>query len=416
MTQQNDIINKANDLDKLDNLAQYKELFHIPENVIYLDGNSLGVMPKSAKNRAVHTIDQEWGNGLIKSWNDAGWIDAPTRIGDKLATVLGANKGEIVITDTISINLFKTISYALSLSDNNTILVENYTFPSDIYIANGIASLDKNVSVKTIPQDCSDVKELLTDDIAVAVLSDVNFKTGKLLNIKEITEHAKQKGIFIVWDLAHSAGAVDLNIADSGLEFAVGCTYKYLNGGPGSPAFIFVKKELQGKGTQPISGWFSHNNMFGMTPEYTPATDIKQFQTGTYSAITYNVLEESIDIWQKVNMNDLRKKSLALTDFFLESMDDCIKQNGWKVITPLNHDERGSHISFTTEENGYAIVQALIARGVIGDFRSPNVMRFGFTPLYLSFADVASAVNHFYEVMNNKEYTKPEFNKVNKVT
>ena len=410
-----DIMDKAMALDSQDTLAPYKDKFHLPNGVIYLDGNSLGVLPKTVKDRVVHTIENEWGNGLIRSWNDAGWVDAPTRIGDKLATVLGANAGEIIITDTISINLFKIIPYALNLTDKKTILVEKGTFPSDIYITEGVATLSQGVTVKHIPADDHDIITHLSDDIGVAVLSDVNFKTGRRLDMTAITQYAKSKGIYIIWDLAHSAGAVDLDLKASGVEFAVGCTYKYLNGGPGAPAFVYVDKSLQGKTTQPITGWFSHRDMFAMSPDYEPMDTIEQFQVGSFSALTYHALEESINIWQDVDMKILRQKSLQLTDFFLECMQDCIKDNNWQLITPTDHHERGSHISFAVD-NGYAIVQALIARGVIGDFRKPDVIRFGFTPLYLSHVDIATAAAHFDAVMQNQEYQDPKFNVMGKVT
>lgn len=406
-----DIAQQARQMDSADPLKSFADQFHIPNGVIYLDGNSLGVMPKSAPDAIAKTVTDEWGNGLIRSWNDAGWVAMPTKIGDMLAKLLGADAGEMVVTDTISINLYKTISYALSLTDKKTILVEHGTFPSDLYVAGGVADSHAGVSVKTIPDhaDTDGVITALTPDIGVAVISDVNYKTARLLDMAKINAHATANNIMVIWDLAHSAGACDVNLKRDGALMAVGCTYKYLNGGPGSPAFVYVDKSLQGQGKQPITGWFSHQNMFAMSPDYTPAPDIRQFQTGTYSAIAYRGLETSMHIWQTVDMEQVREKSLALTDWFIQCMEPVVQKYGFGCITPTDHAQRGSHVSLTTDGDGYAIVQALIARGVIGDYRSPNVMRFGFTPLYVSYTDVAMASAHFGAVMDNAEYDKPEF-------
>ena len=403
-------INKARVLDVTDAFASYKPQFQLPENILYLDGNSLGAMPKSAPQRAIQTMQEEWATGLIRSWNDADWINAPLRLGNRLCSVLGAKHGDVLITDTISINLFKLISYALSLTDKQVILSEAGNFPSDVYMANGIASLKQGVENRLIPAGQTQVEDYFSDDVGVAVLSEINYKTGHRLNIKEVTKIAKEKDIIIIWDLAHSAGSVDLSLDADGVDFAVGCTYKYLNGGPGSPAFVYVRSTMQGKGVQPISGWFSHKNMFAMDVNYIPDASIKQFQTGTYSALAYNVLEESLKMWEGVDMNALRQKSLAMTDFFMECMAESVEKHGLKCITPFDSKKRGSQVSYVSDSiDGYAVIQALIGRGVIGDYRAPNVMRFGFAPLYLSFEDVALTAQHYIEVLDNKEYLCDEF-------
>lgn len=412
------IASKARALDEADVLKSYKDLFHLPHDVIYLDGNSLGAMVKTMPDVVAKTVQDEFGNGLIRSWNDAGWVDLPQRIGNRLANILGADAGEMIMTDTISINLYKVISYALSMTDKTVILVENSTFPSDIYVADGVAQSRRGITVRPIPDnaDTNQVIACLTDDLAVAVLSDVNFKTSYVLDMEKINAVAKEKGILVIWDLAHSAGALDVNLKRDGALMAVGCTYKYLNGGPGSPAFVYVSKSLQGKGHQPVSGWFSHQNMFAMSPDYVPAPDIRQFQTGTFSPVAYVAAEQGIKIWETVDMQALREKSLAMTDFFLELMEPVIQEHNFGIATPLDHRHRGSHVSLTDPERGFAIVQALIARGVIGDYRDPDIMRFGFAPLYLSFTDIAKAAAHYKCVMDNQEWKHPEFNKRGLVT
>ncbi|WP_221178137.1 kynureninase [Vibrio crassostreae] len=404
-------------MDLADPLSSFKSKFHLPEGIVYLDGNSMGAAPKQAFPDIKNVVEEEWANGLIRSWVGADWMSSPVRSGNLLADMLGAKHGEIIVTDTICINLFKLICFALKFNERRKVIVyEACSFPADGYIAQGVSNLLDGYSCRSIPEGEEDYDAYLQDDVAVMVLNQVNYKSAYMRDMKAFTQKARERGVLIIWDLAHSAGAMPVDLNADGVDLAVGCTYKYLNGGPGSPGFVYVNKALHGKSVQPITGWFGHANQFAFEEKYTPSKTLSQFQTGTFSALSYQGLETSLNLWREVDFNLVREKSLKLTDLFIDLMMPVAKKYGLTLITPEDHSVRGSHVSYYREDNGYAIVQALIARGVIGDFRAPGVLRFGFTPLYLSYEDVWQSVEHFKAVLENKEYLQEEHKAFQAVT
>ena len=398
-------LDSVRERDRQDPLADFKSHFALPEGVLYLDGNSLGAQPKAAKQAVDDTLDQ-WRTQLIKGWNQ-GWFDAPERLGDQLAPVIGAKHGEVSITDNITLNIFKLLGYILGQDKEGrqVILSEAGNFPTDGYIAQGYCRVSGNEH-RFLPEESNLAEHL--DGVAVVVLSQVNYRTGKLRDMATTTKLIHGYGAEVIWDLAHSAGALPIDLNGCGVRFAVGCTYKYLNGGPGAPAFIYVHSDHQDQGWQPLSGWHGHASPFAFEANYTPAGDISRFRTGTHSALAYAALEASLTLWHKVDMQALREKSLAMSELFRECLSDILAAHDIDDITPPA-SERGSQVSLVDRQNGYAIVQALIARGVIGDYREPGLMRFGFTPLYLSFEDVWQAAQHFREVMESGEYQNPQF-------
>lgn len=403
---------KACQLDRDDPLAGYKKRFSLPEGVLYLDGNSLGAQPTKAREAVAATMDQ-WRDELIKAWNQ-GWFDAPERLGKQLAPVLGASEGEVIVTDNISINLFKLLGYitAQRTDGHRVVLSEGGNFPADGYIAQGFCQLG-GYEHRFLPEG-ADLAEHL-NGVVVVVLSQVNYRNGKLRDMAAITQLAHDHGVEIIWDLAHSAGALPVALNACGARYAVGCTYKYLNGGPGSPGFVYIRRGHQANGWQPLSGWHGHAAPFAFDEDYRPASDITRFRVGTHSALAYSALEASLDMWQGIDMKALRTKSLALTDLFRECLADLFEPYGIEDITP-EAPARGSQVSLVDGEQGFCIVQALIARGVIGDYREPGLMRFGFTPLYLSYEDVWKAACHMREVLESGEYREPRFNVRSAVT
>lgn len=398
-------LDSVRERDRQDPLADFKSHFALPEGVLYLDGNSLGAQPKAAKQAVDETLDQ-WRDQLIKGWNQ-GWFDAPERLGNLLAPVIGAQRGEVSVTDNITLNIFKLLGYILGQckSGRQAVLSEGGNFPTDGYIAQGYCRVS-GAEHRFLPEGGNLAEHL--DGVAVVVLSQVNYRTGKLRDMATTTKLVHDHGAEVIWDLAHSAGALPIDLNGCGARYAVGCTYKYLNGGPGAPAFLYVHSDYQDKGWQPLSGWHGHASPFAFEADYTPAGDISRFRTGTHSALAYAALEASLALWSEVDMQALRAKSLAMSDLFRECLSDIFTTYNIDDITP-SASERGSQVSLVDSQNGYAIVQALIARGVIGDYREPGLMRFGFTPLYLSFEDVWQAAQHFREVMESGEYQDPQF-------
>jgi kynureninase len=370
--------------DAQDPLAQLREQFDLPAGVIYLDGNSLGARPKAALARAQDVIAREWGHDLIRSWNTAGWFDMPKRLGNRLAPLIGAAADEIVVTDTTSLNLFKALSAAVHLQAQNganfarrVIVTERSNFPTDIYMAQGLSSwLDRGYTVKLV-DSAEQIPAAINGDTAVLMLTHVNYRTGYQHDMAALTALAHQRGAVTVWDLAHSAGAVpvDLNAAEA--DFAVGCTYKYLNGGPGSPAFIWVPKRHQAGFTQPLSGWWGHAAPFAMAPDFAPTEGIGRALCGTQPVVSLAMVECGLDVFAQTSMATIREKSLALTDLFIELVEARCSGHPLELVTPRAHAQRGSQVSFT-HPHGYAVMAALIARGVIGDYREPEIMRFGF--------------------------------------
>ncbi|MDQ7729456.1 kynureninase [Halomonas sp. SpR8] len=406
-------LKRVNDLDCRDPLAAFKARFALPKGVLYLDGNSLGAQPLVARDALDATRDQ-WRDELIKGWNQ-GWFDAPERLGDLLAPLVGAGAGEVIVTDNITLNIFKLLGYITESQgrSRSVILSEGGNFPTDGYIAQGLCRF-AGFEHRVLPEGAV-LADHLSDDVAAVVLSQVNYRTGRLRDMSETTALVHAQGAEVVWDLAHSAGALPVNLHDCGARYAVGCTYKYLNGGPGAPAFLYVHKDYQDKGWQPLSGWHGHATPFAFNCDYAPASGITRFRTGTHSALIYAPLEATLRLWQEVDMVALREKSLALSELFRDCLADLLKSEGIEDIT-LPQAERGSQVAFTHRKHGYAIVQALIERGVIGDYREPGLMRFGFTPLYLSYEDVWQAAQHFREVIENREYLEARFQTRSEVT
>ena len=430
-------------LDASDPLRELRDQFSLPDGVIYLDGNSLGVLPKTAAARVAEAVTHEWGQGLIRSWNSAGWFDLPQRTGNKIATLIGAAPGEVVATDSTSINLYKVLSAALHIAGEDApqrkkLVSERSNFPTDLYIAESIC---KARGLQLVLVEPEDIAAALALDVAVLMLTHVNYRTGAMHDMKAVTAAAKAAGILTVWDLAHSAGAVLVDLHDAGADFAVGCGYKYLNGGPGAPAFVWAHPQHTDRFWQPLSGWWGHSAPFEFTPDYRPAPGITRYLCGTQPILSLTALDCGLDTVLAAQdfggMAALRKKSLALTDLFIELVEARCSGHGLGLATPRSHAQRGSQVCLTRKTGAYAIVQALIARGVIGDFRAgdpstlrlaqdrpssgqtggvPDILRFGFTPLYIGFADVWNAVEHLKQVLETSEWQQPAFNQKQSVT
>ena len=416
-------------LDAQDPLRELRHQFTLPNGVIYLDGNSLGVMPNTAASRVAKAVTEEWGQGLIRSWNSAGWFDMPQRLGNKIAQLIGAGPGEVVATDSVSINLFKVLSTALSIAaidapQRNTLVSERSNFPTDLYIAEALCK-ERNLTLLLVEAD--EIEAALTPDVAVLMLTHVNYRTGAMHDMNAITASAHANGILCIWDLAHSAGAVPVDLGGDKADFAVGCGYKYLNGGPGAPAFVWVNPKHAARDVwQPLAGWWGHIAPFAFTPDYRPASGINRYLCGTQPVLSMTALDCGLDTVLAAQplggMAALRKKSLALTDLFIKLVEERCACHGLGLATPREHAQRGSQVCLTRPDGAYAIVQALIARGVIGDFRAGDggahldILRFGFTPLYTSFEDVWNAVEHLRQVLESGEWKNPEFNQKSAVT
>ncbi|MFW3615880.1 kynureninase [Billgrantia antri] len=400
-------------LDRQDPLASFKTRFALPKGTIYLDGNSLGAQPSAAV-EAVEGLMVQWRDSLIQGWNQ-GWFDAPERLGDRLAPLLGAEPGEVLVTDTITHNLFKLMGYITEGQGRTrpVILSEGGNFPTDGYIAQGFCRFG-GFEHRVVPEGEA-LEAYLDERVAVVVLSHVHYRTGRLRDMAAITRQVHASGAEVIWDLAHSAGALPVDLAACGVRYAVGCTYKYLNGGPGAPAFLYVRRDCQDRGWQPLSGWLGHAAPFAFETDYAPAPGISRFRTGTHSPLAFAALEASLTLWQEVDLAALRHKSQRLIELFRESLSDCLDEYGIRDITPYEA-QRGSQVGLMAPAHGYAIVQALIARGVIGDYREPGLMRFGFAPLYLSHEDVWQAAQHLREVLSEGEYLAPRFQQRGAVT
>jgi kynureninase len=412
-------------LDAQDPLRELRGLFTLPEGVIYLDGNSLGPLPAHAPERIARAVREEWGEGLIRSWNSAGWFELPQRVGDRIATLIGARAGEVVATDSTSINLFKVLSAALSIAQadaaqRRVIVSERSNFPTDLYIAQALCR-DRGFDLRLVDA-ASEIASAVDEDCAVLMLTHVNYRTGAMHAMREVTHAAHAGGALVVWDLAHSAGAVEVDLHGADADFAIGCGYKYLNGGPGAPAFVWVHPRHADRFWQPLAGWWSHAAPFEFTSEYRPASGIARYLCGTQPVLSMTALDCGLDTVLAAQplggMPALRRKSLALTDLFVALVEERCAGHGLTLVTPREHARRGSQVCLARDEGAYAIVQALIARGVIGDFRAgpPDILRFGFTPLYLRFEDVWHAVEHLREVLATGAWQRAEFNRKQAVT
>ncbi len=415
-------------LDAQDPLRPLRDLFTIPPGVIYLDGNSLGVMPAAAPSRVAAAVTQEWGAGLIRSWNSAGWFTLPQRLGDKIALLVGARPGEVVATDSTSINLYKVLSAALNIAaqdapQRKVIVSERSNFPTDLYIAEALCR-ERGYRLQLMEPE--EIAAALTPDVAVLMLTHVNYRTGAMHDMAGVTAAAHAAGALTVWDLAHSAGAVPVDLNGANADFSIGCGYKYLNGGPGAPAFVWVHPRHADRFRQPLAGWWGHAAPFEFTPDYRPAPGIGRYLCGTQPILSMTALECGLDTLLAAQplggMDALRTKSLALTDLFIRLVEERCGGHGLDLATPRAHAQRGSQVCLTRSEGAYAIVQALIARGVIGDYRAgdggkhQDILRFGFTPLYIGFEDVWNAVEHLRQVLDTHEWQKPQFNQKHAVT
>jgi kynureninase len=411
-------------LDAQDPLRVLRDLFTLPDGVIYLDGNSLGPLPKAAPERIAKAVREEWGEGLIRSWNTAGWYEMPRRLGDRIATLIGAAPGEVVATDSTSINLFKVLSAALAITaadapGRRVVISERNNFPTDLYIAESLCR-ERGLTLRLV--EAHEIESALGRDTAVLMLTHVNYRTGAMHDMRAVTAQAHAAGALTVWDLAHSAGAVEVDLHRADADYAIGCGYKYLNGGPGAPAFAWVHPRHADRFWQPLSGWWSHAAPFAFTPDYQPASGIARYLCGTQPILSMTALEcglATLEAAQPLGgMAALRRKSLAMTDLFIALVEERCAGHGLGLATPRDHAQRGSQVCLTRDRGAYAIVQALIARGVIGDFRAgqPDILRFGFTPLYLRFEDVWHAVEHLRQVLAEEEWQRPEFNQQHAVT
>ncbi|TDQ52386.1 kynureninase [Actinorugispora endophytica] len=392
--------------DAADPLARFRDEFALPDGIVYLDGNSLGALPRATPGRVADVVEREWGRHLVASWNDAGWWDKPRTLGAALAPLVGAGADEVVVGDGTSANLFKTLVAALRLNPGRRVVVgEEGNFPTDLYITQGVVELFEGASTRLVGEDDAGLAAALEPgDVAVVLLSQVDYRTGALRDMAAATELAHAHGALVVWDLCHSVGALPIALSEAGADFAVGCTYKYLNAGPGAPAFTYVARRHHATARQPLTGWHGHAEPFGFTGEYVPAPGASRFLSGSQPLVAAAALEASLDIWARVDMAGVRAKSLAMTDLFLE----LTAGTGLEPVTPAEHARRGSQVSLR-HPDGYPIVRALAERGVIGDFRAPDVLRFGFTPLYLRYVDVYDAAAALVDVLKTGEWREPRF-------
>ena len=405
-------------LDAQDPLAPLREQFALPDGVIYLDGNSLGVLPRATAARVQQVVTHEWGTDLIRSWNTAGWIDLPQRVGNKIAQLVGAGENELVVADSTSVNLFKVLSAALRIvqADAPTrkcIVSERSNFPTDLYIAESLA---RDHGMRLVLVEPDEIAQHLNADLAVLMLTQVNYRTGRLHDMAALTKAAHEAGALTVWDLAHSAGALPVDLRGSDADFAVGCGYKYLNGGPGAPAFVWSHPRHAERFWQPLAGWMGHAAPFEFTSNYRPAPGIARYLCGTPPVLSLAALECGVDTVLAADMQALRRKSMALTDLFVELVEARCAGHELQLASPRQAAQRGSQASFAHASSGYPIMQALIARGVIGDFRAPDILRFGFTPLYTRVVDAWDAVEHLVQVLQSGEWREARFNQRAAVT
>jgi kynureninase len=406
--------------DQNDVLRHARERFDLADDLIYLDGNSLGALPRATAARIAAVTTEQWGRDLIRSWNKHHWINLPQKLGAKIAPLIGADANEVIVADSTSINLFKLLAAVLQLprvredANRRVIISECGNFPTDLYIAQGLnALLGNRFTLKLVEAD--EIKDSLDHTVAAALITHVDYRTGHAHDMADLNTAAKIAGTNIIWDLSHSAGAIPVNLNVDGVKMAVGCGYKYLNGGPGAPAYLYVAKHMQAQLITPLAGWLGHAAPFDFTAEYLPAAGMGRFLCGTHSAIAMAALECGLDTFENVSLRDVREKSLALSDLFLQLMNEHCAPFGFTCVSPIEHARRASHLSFA-HPHGYAIMQALIARNVIGDFRQPNLLRFGFTPLYTPYVNIWDAVATIRDVMLSEHWKSAEYQTKNAVT
>ncbi|MEA2779216.1 MAG: kynureninase [Rhodospirillaceae bacterium] len=401
-----------NDIDRLDredDLAAMRERFHLPEGLIYLDGNSLGPAPMAVFAEIDQAVREEWATRLISSWDNAGWFDLPRSLGARIARLIGAGADEVVVSDSTSINVFKALHAALALNPGrNVIVAEQGGFPTDLYIAQAIQSRDPRLSLRLEGRDGDSIEDLLDEDVAVLLVNHVDYRSGVLRDMAALTRHAQAAGALVVWDLCHSAGAMPVDLNGAGADFAVGCSYKYLNGGPGAPAFIYAAQRHHGKTTQPLSGWWAHLHPFAFDSRFEADIGMGAFLCGTQPILSLRALKPALAIFDDVDLARLREKSKRLTGVFIELVEQRCAGHGISLLSPRAAEKRGSQVALR-HEHGYPIIRALIERKVVGDFRAPDVMRFGFAPLYLSYRDVWDAVERLRDILASGIWREPRF-------
>ena len=402
-------------LDRDDPLADYRDRFALEEGLIYLNGNSLGALPREARSRAAEVVEQEWGQGLIRSWNRHDWVSLPERVGDRVAGLIGAEPGEVVVADSTSVNLFKLAAAAIRMRPGRCKIVsEPGNFPTDLYILQGLEGFLKGeVRLETAPRE--GLASLIDEDTALVVLTHVHYKSGEMFDMAAITARAHEVGALMLWDLSHSAGAVPVDLNGVGADFAVGCGYKYLNGGPGAPGYLFVARRHLADFHQPLSGWFGHAEPFAMRDDYQPADSIKRGLCGTPGVLGTAVMEVGVELQASADMKKVRDKSRRLGELFIQLVDTHCEGMGFAPASPRDAERRGSQVSFT-HEHAYPIMQALIARNIIGDFRAPDILRFGFAALYVRYVDIWDTVQALADIMTTGEWDKPQYKQRSAVT
>jgi kynureninase len=395
-------------LDAVDPLAAWRARFVLPDGVIYLDGNSLGPLPKATAGVLDDVVRRQWGQDLITSWNRHAWVDLPQRLGAKIGRLIGAAPHEVIVADSTSVNLFKLIAAALGLRPGRRVVIsERNNFPTDLYVAQGLEDLlGERMELRLVASE--ELEAALDGDTALLMLTHVDYRTGRVHDMARLTRAAHDVGALALWDLAHSAGAVPVELNAAGADLAVGCGYKYLNGGPGAPAFLFVAERWHEQVRQPITGWFGHAEPFAFDTAYRPAPGIARFLAGTPPILSLKALEAGVDMLLQVDQRELRQKAIALTEAFIGLVDERCAGFGFTVASPRPAEARGAQVALRHPE-GYPIVQALIARGVIGDFRAPDLLRFGFAPLYVRFVDIWDAVDALRVVMTEGVWDQPAF-------
>lgn len=403
-------------LDRNDPLAAKRAEFHIPENTIYLNGNSLGALPIAAQQHAKNLVEEEWGNGLVRSWNRHDWINLPGRVGDKIAALIGADVGQVICCDSTSVNLYKVLHCALHMqSGRHVVLTEQDNFPADLYVAQGLAASiqDREVMVKAVPR--SELGLHLNEDVAVLLLTHVQYRTAAVHNMAELTRAAHAHGVLVVWDLAHSAGAVPLTVDADRVDFAVGCGYKYLNGGPGAPAFVYAAQRHHNKLRLPLTGWMGHRAPFEFAAAYTPASGVRQFLCGTPPIISMSMLSAALTVYEHIDMTQLRAKSISLSELFLQLCSENEALQSLQLQSPVAAELRGSHLAFS-HTHAYELAQAMIKKGVIVDFRAPTTLRIGFAPLYLTYKNVWDSAHILADILEGEDYLPTADGKRNQVT
>lgn len=395
-------------LDAADPLRPMRERFHLPAGIIYLDGNSLGPAPRSVFGELEKATRQEWADGLIRSWNAAHWFTLTDTLGDRIGRLIGAEPGETVVSDSTSINIYKALHAALALSPGRgVILAEADSFPTDLYMAEGVAASRAGATLRLVREE-GELGAAIDEATAVVLINHVDYRTGALRNMAELTRRAHEAGAIVVWDLCHSVGALPVALNATDVDLAVGCTYKYLNGGPGAPSFIFAARRHHDRLVQPLSGWWAHAQPFAMEDSYRAAPGIRRLLCGTQPILSLRALKAALDVFDDVDLAAIRTKSLAMTGLFMALLEPVCREFGARIVTPRGDEQRGSHVSIS-HPRGYEVVQALIARGIIGDFRAPDIMRFGFTPLYLRYRDVFDAVETLHDILRTETWRDPRF-------